>query len=252
MEPSSLSRLSSAAAKSPRYRQVADELSAAILGGRYPLNSLLPTEKELCRHYDISRHTAREALRLLEIAGLIARRQGAGSQVIANTPPERYDQFVQSVEDLLQYGNATRFHIERAEALAADARVAELLGVAVGAPCLRLDGIRRPRHDRRPFAVTEVYLPEPEPGVRAALLDLAQTIYRLLDILDLAKLGSVEQNFTAVCADAASAAALGIAPGAAALRTVRRYFDRRGALVAAAVSLHPGESFSYSTVLRRA
>ncbi|MFC4160955.1 GntR family transcriptional regulator [Chitinimonas lacunae] len=238
--------------KSPRYRQVADELSAAILGGRYPVNSLLPTEKELCRHYAISRHTAREALRLLEIAGLISRRQGAGSLVIADTPPDRYNQFAQSVEDLLQYGNATRFHIERAESIAADTLAASLLGIAPGTACVRLYGIRRPRHDRRPLAVTEVYLPEPEPAARSALLDLGQSIYRLLDILDLAKLGSVEQNFTAVCADPERATALGMAPGAAALRTVRRYFDRQGELLAAAVSLHPGESFSYSTVLRRA
>ena len=46
----------------PRYAQVAQALIEDIQAGRYPVGTLLPTEQELCRQFDISRHTVREAM----------------------------------------------------------------------------------------------------------------------------------------------------------------------------------------------
>ena len=66
-------------AKRPRYRQVAEKLKSAIEAGEYPVGSLLPTESELCASFNISRYTAREALRRLAEMGLVSRRQGAGT-----------------------------------------------------------------------------------------------------------------------------------------------------------------------------
>ena len=62
----------------PRYRQLADALRADIASGRYPVGGQLPPEFELCEIYDVSRHTARDALRLLFEAGLVERRRGVG------------------------------------------------------------------------------------------------------------------------------------------------------------------------------
>ena len=94
--------------KIPRYRAIADGLINDIVGKRYAIGSALPAETELCERLQASRHTVREALRILEESGLISRRQGSGSEVIADTPPVRYRQTVDSIEDLLQYGNASR------------------------------------------------------------------------------------------------------------------------------------------------
>jgi DNA-binding GntR family transcriptional regulator len=72
---------------------------------------VLPTEKELCDAFGVSRHTTREALRQLENSGLIARRQGSGSTVLATTPPVRYEQHTQTIDDMLNHGNTTRLHV---------------------------------------------------------------------------------------------------------------------------------------------
>jgi GntR family transcriptional regulator of arabinose operon len=61
----------------PKYQHIADDL-AAQLGDRADRPEKLPTEKELCRRYRVSRQTVRRALLALEQEGLITRRQGSG------------------------------------------------------------------------------------------------------------------------------------------------------------------------------
>lgn len=57
----------------PKYQQLGEQLISKILNLDYQKGQLLPTEKELCESYAISCHTAREALRYLEKAGLVER-----------------------------------------------------------------------------------------------------------------------------------------------------------------------------------
>src|SRR5579872_1665598 len=74
----------------PRYQQIADELMTAIRTGAYPVGVRLPTELELCVKYGISRSTVREGLRQLRDAGLISRRRGIGTEVVARSRPASY------------------------------------------------------------------------------------------------------------------------------------------------------------------
>ena len=65
----------------PRYRQIAALLRKRITSGKLKPGDSLPTEMDLCATFSISRHTARDALRLLSDDGLIERRRGAGTIV---------------------------------------------------------------------------------------------------------------------------------------------------------------------------
>jgi len=57
------------------------ELRQAITGGAYRPGSQLPTEAVLCEMLGVSRTVVREALRVLEDDGLVARRHGVGTFV---------------------------------------------------------------------------------------------------------------------------------------------------------------------------
>ena len=103
----------------PYYRKMASTLAEGIRNGQYGIGDSLPTERELSETFGVSRHTTREALRQLETRGLITRRQGSGSTVVATSPPVRYEQNIQTIEDMLQHGNATRLHVLASKALAA-------------------------------------------------------------------------------------------------------------------------------------
>lgn len=60
---------------------VVAHLRKAILDGLYLYGDRLPAERQLARAFGCSRSTVREALRVLEQAGLIARRVGSGTFV---------------------------------------------------------------------------------------------------------------------------------------------------------------------------
>jgi GntR family transcriptional regulator len=64
------------------YRQVADDLRAAIATGGYAPGTRLPSESELAEQYSVSRGTVRQAFAALRADGVIASRRGARRVVI--------------------------------------------------------------------------------------------------------------------------------------------------------------------------
>jgi DNA-binding transcriptional MocR family regulator len=74
----------------PLYRRLAAALRAAILRGDLGAGQLLPAERLLAQHLAISRSTIVTAYELLRDEGLLERRQGSGTRVLASpTPPRR-------------------------------------------------------------------------------------------------------------------------------------------------------------------
>jgi len=65
----------------PLYQKIIDDLKLAIDKGRYKKGDLLPSENDLCKTYNTTRATIRQALSSLMISGHITRRHGKGSIV---------------------------------------------------------------------------------------------------------------------------------------------------------------------------
>ncbi|MBO0855416.1 MAG: FadR family transcriptional regulator [Nocardia sp.] len=65
--------------------QVTERLRAEIRSGRWPVGSRIPTEPELTVLTDTGRNTVREAVQALVHAGMLERRQGSGTYVIASS-----------------------------------------------------------------------------------------------------------------------------------------------------------------------
>ena len=67
---------------------VITQVRDAILSGRYRQGDRLPTEREMARHFGVSRVTVRDALRALEAAGLVEVRVGGhGGPFVAAPNP---------------------------------------------------------------------------------------------------------------------------------------------------------------------
>ena len=243
--------MTSTRASKPRYAVLGDELQASIERGDYPVGTLLPTELELCERYNVSRHTARAALAQLIRAGLVWRRPGAGTRVIAQSAVMRYEHEIDTIEDLLQYANSTRLEGLESERGTADAAMAQLLEIDKGKPFLRLRSLRLEQSSREPIAVTEMLVPIRTGVPTAQLQDLSNSTRAVARYLDPAGLSRVEQVFDATSFSAEDARLLGVKRAAPALRVQRRYRDSGGRLLMIAISLHPPGRFAYSMVLAR-
>lgn len=93
------------------YEKIAWILHQKILNGDYPVGSKLPVEKELCEQFNVSRHTIREALRLLRQEGLISSNKKAGTLVEPFPAPASTFLHAQSVDDLLTFSYRWIFSI---------------------------------------------------------------------------------------------------------------------------------------------
>lgn len=71
------------ARRSGLIEQVIDQLREQIEAGRWPVGARIPTEAELAATTGTSRNTVREAVQALVHAGLVERRQGSGTYVLA-------------------------------------------------------------------------------------------------------------------------------------------------------------------------
>lgn len=65
-----------AARSLPAFRSIARELERQVLSGALPVGSTLPSETSLAGRFSVGRSTIREAIRLLEQAGIIRRAEG--------------------------------------------------------------------------------------------------------------------------------------------------------------------------------
>ena len=69
---------------SPLYEQLTEQIRADIEQGVYAPGEKIPTEMNLCKKYNVSRATVRNALAQLETSGLIVRKQGKGTFIREN------------------------------------------------------------------------------------------------------------------------------------------------------------------------
>ena len=63
------------------YIQIYNQIYQAIVSGQYAVGEKLPSEKDLCAMFNVSRVPVREALSALELNGLVDSMQGAGVYV---------------------------------------------------------------------------------------------------------------------------------------------------------------------------
>jgi len=237
--------------RKPRYQQIADSLREEIRRGDHAVGRFLSSEAELTKRFRVSRHTVRDALRVLEDLGLIVRRRGAGSLVRNAEVHRHFDQALHSIADLLQYDESSDFHARYTDRLVATQELAGWLQTRLGTECILLHGVRIGRRTRRPIASVYVYRRESWHGLPTGHARQEDAIRALLEDQFLARVGRVEQVLSAIAMPAEAALEVEVPEGSPALRSLRRYFDARDRLMLAVISTHPGGSYSYRSEYKR-
>lgn len=242
----------------PRYLQVAQELRRAISNGTYPVGAHLPTEHQLCDQFQISRFTAREAVRILADAGLVTRRQRVGTVVTSTSDAARYTQDVATVQELLQYAQDTELRLVYIGKLALNKAQAQEFSVPAGEEWIYGMGVRvagttaeLASGEARPICVTRLYLNPILAGIETRLRGRRGAVHAMIEADYGRTIVRVEQELQGVLLDGDDAANLGAEPGAAGLRIVRRYYSDKGELLEAADNIHPSDRFTYRMQMRK-
>lgn len=243
--------MAGAIARQPQYLQLAHALEREIGRGRPAVGGLLPTESELCRAHGVSRHTVRAALRYISDLGLVSRRQGSGTQVIASAARPSYTQSIASIADLMQYAKDTYLELGPRRAVAANGALARLLDCAPGRRWLKFTGLRRSEEGGAPICTTDLYVDPAYGRIARRLGRDRQAVHQLIEQLYGVRVAEVRQQIAAVRVAAEAAETLGTEPGAPALRIVRNYVGTTGKVFEASVSIHPADRFSYAMRIRR-
>jgi DNA-binding GntR family transcriptional regulator len=235
----------------PRYVQLRHELQARIARGEYGVGTNLPTEAELCQAFGASRHTVREALRGLVELGLIERRQGAGSVVVAPATPRVFGQSVKSLSELWSYTRATKIIVLSSTSVALDADEAAVVGAPADSRWLKIGAERWIADESEIVCSLTLYAHMRFAPVLASLGQSTDPVYAILEAATGEKVAEAVQEISACAMPREAAARLHRRKGEPALRIVRRYLDASGSPMLVAVSIHPGDSFTHTLRLKR-
>ncbi|WP_242697637.1 GntR family transcriptional regulator [Bordetella petrii] len=236
--------------RAPRYKAIYQDLARAIRSGRYPVMTLLPTEHELCAHYDASRHTIREAIRMLTDAGMVSRRPGVGTRVEAVKSATRHTQRVSELSELFQYIKNATLRVLATHDIRASARLAETLGCPPRHPWLHIRAIKLLGGKREPVAYLDAYV---HPDYSALQADIGKTRLPLLQLIEQRysrRIAEVGQEFSATPITGETAELLKVPPQTAGLVIKRRYYGEDGALMLATVTTFPYTKMKYSMSLK--
>ena len=238
----------------PRYQRLAASIAQRIGRGAYRVGTLIPPEEQLCREFGFSRFTVRAALRHLQETGLVTRRQGVGTEVLAATPSRVFAHTIGSIDELQQYAKDTRLTGHRTALVEADDALAGALECRPGDRLLRIDAIRvragAPRS--APVAWTRIHLIDAYSGIRDELKTLTGAIGTRIEERYGERITAIEQTVRAVGLEGEAASRLRVPSGTAGLRIDRRYLGRDGRPFECVTALHPGYRFSLSMRLDRA
>lgn len=223
-------------------QRLAEELLGDIKNGRYAIGDRFPTEADLCARSRLARGTVRDALRRIEHLGMIQRRPGAGTRVIASAPVDDYQPFAGSVDDIVALVDRTRIVHPATRTIVADAVLSARLGTRRGTRWFVVEGLRVHRsRSMPPLCWSEQYLDARLPGRDKLLRGEVSAANSITH--------TIEQTVSARLLDEPMAAALLATPGSAALVVTRRRSDTRGRLISVGVHTHPADRYQLKTIV---
>lgn len=235
----------------PLYQKVADILYERIRGGTYPLGADLPTEAQLVAELKASTHTVRHALRLLTERGLVVRRAGSGSRVIATQEHTVFSHSVGNLQQLLRYPDSTYREVLESEHIVADAATSRLLRCDVGTPWFRIRCLRRSEAGGAPICWTDVYLLPRHAGVLKLPVHATMPVYDQIEQAYGERVERAQVDIEACTVTPRQAQALQVAEGTAAIVVTRRYGNSEDNVFEITVSTHPEGRFVYSLDFKR-
>jgi GntR family transcriptional regulator len=231
----------------PLYAQLKDSLRADILAGRLRAHQQLPSERDLCTRFHVSRMTVRQALLDLTREGLIYSRAGKGT--FASEP--KIDQQLKALsgfsQDMQSRGSKPSSRVIDARIEQANEAMARQLNLVPGSEIILLARVRL--SDNIPLAIETVHIPH---ALCPNLLrhDFArESLYAVLEREYGYRLTRAEQTIEAALARPREAALLQVTSPAPVLVMERQTYTDTGILIEHVHSIYRGDRYKFHSTL---
>ncbi len=229
----------------PKYVQISHWLMEMIQKGRYGLHEKLPSELKLSGLFRVNRNTVRQAISDLVAKGLIQKRNGIGSFVIARSgPPVKYTlQNISSfTDDMTHMGITPKTKLIRQSVIEAPAGVSEKLMLGREKWVILTERLRL--GNNIPLVIERSYLPYKE--YKAILkMRLTGSLYHLLTKKFHVDLHRSIQTFRAIVLTGKDAKLLGLPSGAPGIFLESIIYDSKNIPVEALHAFHRGDQYVF-------
>lgn len=219
------------------YQKVADDIKKNILSGIYEVDSLIPTENDLEKKYDVSKITVRKAVEQLVAEGYLKKKSGIGTRVISNnlfnklSKAKSYSSIVKEHDQLTKEIIETESLPVEKTPLATEITEQQVLYIK------RLYSL-----DNQPFIIVKHYLPNVEVPNHEQELK-SQSLYKFLKDSG-QEISHFKDEFSAVNLNQADQELLQ-KQDTLALKRIRRGFDSKGHLIEYTESIYDSNKMPY-------
>ena len=229
---------------------LAETLRTKIASGHYPIGHLLPTEHTLCNVYEVSRHTVREALRMLSSAGLISRRRGSGTLVMAKDTKQHLNLEFFGVDAVMNYNYEAKLIVFESETRPIWSSEARELNVHTQEDFMHVHGIRGVP-GKAPLSITDMYIREDLCPTLDIWTELNGAVIEWIARERMTPTDRLDQVISATELSQEAAVKLSARASTPALKIIRRYFDQSGRIIGVSKSVHPADRFSYAMTIEK-
>lgn len=226
-----------------KYIRLMEQLQALIRELRDNSETCLPTERELCENYGVSRVTVRRALEELEKLGDIYRIQGKGAFVSPDKIQQPLTFLTSFSQDMKERHMTGSSRVLAVETILAPARIAEKLQVEEGSPVLLLKRLRLANNT--PVGIETCYLIHPIGSVVKNYINADASLYESMIQQCGAKPTSAEQSISAGILQPWERSLLGGDAPEYALCMTRQTMDQGHRIIEYTESNYRGDNYSH-------
>ncbi len=234
----------------PYYLQLMDILREKVQTGAWSPGDQIPGEQDLCELYGISRTVVRQALRELEIEGVISRRKGKGTFI---SPPKISEGLVQKLtgfyQDMVERGLRPTTKVLHQNSSPANEKVARFLNIKSGENVI--DILRLRFINDEPIQLVTTYIPFALCPALASVDLTNRSLYEYLEKEAGIFIAKGRRYIEAVLANDTEAALLGIEPKSPLLMLDSISFSETGQPIEYYHALHRGDRSRFEVELLR-
>lgn len=225
----------------PVYAQISEALRSLIQRGQLEEGVPLPSERELCQSFAVSRMTLRQALDVLERSGLIRSERGRGTFVSARQIEKRQQEFRSFTEEMASRGAVVSSRLLGLKVCAPEAKAQEFFGVSRAERVYCLERIRLA--DEVPMVLETAQIPVSRCPDLARFDFEKDSLYRILEQEYSIRLVRSVEEIGAAAASARVRTLLGLQRSTPLLEIHRRTYDAEGQPVEYACSRIRGDRY---------